>query len=367
MDSIVNRIITYFSKMFIYVYRYTSSRRFFRSLLKYVPSSVLIIGDRFAMKSLDQSLLVQPKQGSIALITQSGALKIIVLNMMAREGLGLSRLISYDDRKDKSWDEAELLEELAEDPETKVIMFCAESINQGRKFMNAAKKTGRMKPIIVLKSGKSKVGARAVLSHVGSLAGSDEIRSAAFKQSHVLRAQTIEEMLDFAKALSFQRLARGSKVAIITNGGGAGIIAADACISRRLEVPELPLSIQKYLKENLPLFSGVTNPLDLKVAATAEIYVEALDSLLRYDGIDMLILMVYPTPALDLEKFVDKVLKLWGNNQKPMVVSATGSHKFIEHLRKLEECGIPLYIVPERAAAGATALVYYGRYQTVSG
>jgi len=319
------------------------------------------MGDKFAMKSFDQSLLSQPEKGSIALVTQSGIVKLIVLNMMARERLGLSKLITYDDDR-SNWDVAKYLEKLAHDQETDVIMLHLESIKRGREFIDVAKKVSRLKPIIVLKSGKSGVGARSVMSHVGSLAGSDEICNAAFKQSRVIRAQTIEDMLDFAKALSFQPPAKGRKVAIVTNGGGAGIVAADACINMRLEVPELPKSIERYFQKKLPLFSGVTNPLDLKASATAEIYADALDCLLEFDGIDVIMLMVYPTPALDMEKFVDVILKLRRKYNKPMVVSATGSDKFIEYLCTLEKSSIPLYLLPERAVVGVTALVYYGQH-----
>lgn len=358
---VVSPVIAYISKVFIYLFRYVSSKQFFRSLLKYVPMPVLIMGDKFAMKSFDQSLLSQPEKGSIALVTQSGIVKLIVLNMMARERLGLSKLITYDDDR-SNWDVAKYLEKLAHDQETDVIMLHLESIKRGREFIDVAKKVSRLKPIIVLKSGKSGVGARSVMSHVGSLAGSDEICNAAFKQSRVIRAQTIEDMLDFAKALSFQPPAKGRKVAIVTNGGGAGIVAADACINMRLEVPELPKSIERYFQKKLPLFSGVTNPLDLKASATAEIYADALDCLLEFDGIDVIMLMVYPTPALDMEKFVDVILKLRRKYNKPMVVSATGSDKFIEYLCTLEKSSIPLYLLPERAVVGVTALVYYGQH-----
>lgn len=310
---------------------------------------------------MNPSLLRQPKKGSIAFISQSGAIEIIVSNLMAREGLGRSKSISYDHRESK--DEVELLRDLARDPETKVIMLFIEAIKQGRRFMRAAKNISSIKPIIALRAGKSQAGARAVLSHTGSLAGSDEIYTAAFKQSGILRARTIEEMLDSARALALQPTARGRRVAIITNGGGAGIIAADACISIGLEVPELPQVVQDRLKKELLPYSGTTNPIDITGAANVDNYVVVLDSLLKNEYIDVVILIVYPIPTLDIEKFVGVVLKLWRDNPKPMMISAIGSDEFMEHLRKLEKNGIPLYLQPERAAAGAAALVNYGWYR----
>lgn len=361
MPSITDAFVAFCSKAFVYLFRVASSKPSLRALLKYVPFRVLMIGDRIAMRSFDQSLLNKPSQGSVGLIVQSGALELIVLNMMFREGIGLSKAISFDDVKKGNWNEAELLEELAKDPETDVIVFCSESIIQGREFMKIARAVTKMKPVIAFKSGKSEIGAKAVLSHVGSLAGSDLICSAAFRQSGVLRAQTIEEMLDFAKALSFQPRVKGPKVAIVTNGGGAGVIAADECIRLGLKIPDLPQSMQEYLERKLPLFSGMTNPLDIKFAATAETYADVLDCLFAFDGIDVILLMIYPSPALDTEKLVGALLKLKNRYEKPMIISAIGSAKFIGQLHKLEEIGIPIYLLPERASNGVAALVYYGQ------
>lgn len=362
LRSIINRTVFYLSKIFIFTFRYASPKWPFRTLLKYVPSSVLTLGDKLASRSIDQSVLSQPGRGSIGLIIESGALKIILLNMMAKERLGLSKLICYDERK-KNWNEAGMLEELAKDDETKVIIMCLESIRSGRQFMHVARDISKKKPIIVLKSGKSRVGARAVMSHVGFLAGADEICNAAFKQSGILRAQTIEDVLDFAKALSFQTTAKGSRIAILTNGGGAGIVAADACLGKGLEVPSLSRSVQKCFRRKIPLFSGTTNPLDLRASATAEVYANAINCLLVSDDVDLIMLMVYPTPALDINRFVSLVLKLQRKLTKPLVVCGTGSEKFINRLLILERSHIPVYILPERAVSGAAALVYFGRVQ----
>jgi acetyltransferase len=360
--SITDRLMIFLSKIFIRLFRTAASYQFFETLLNHFPKQALLVGGKFAMKSFDNSFDGQPTQGNVALVTQSGALKIILLNMMAREGIGLSTFFLCDAMDSKSFDETDYLAKLSEDSETRVILFCIENINRGRKFMDVARKITESKPIIVLKSGKSKAGAKAVLSHTGSLAGDEKIYDSAFKQSHVLRAQTIEEMLDFAKALAFQPRTRGCKVAIITNGGGAGIMAADACSSAGLEVIDLPQVVHDPLGRRVQNFFGIHNPIDLKYSATAETYSKAMQFLLACISIDIIILMVYPSPALDVNDFVDKIAVLCQKSTKSLIVSANGSETFIKLLGRLEEFGIPLYLLPERAVNGAKALAYYGQF-----
>jgi acyl-CoA synthetase (NDP forming) len=281
--------------------------------------------------------------------------------MMAREGIGLSTLVSTDGKAIKNIDEGDILEKVSRDSETSVIVLCLESIIHGHKFMDSAKKIAEQKPIVVLKCGKSLAGSRAVLSHSASLAGSDEICSAAFKQSHILRAQTIEELLDFAKALSLQPPATGSKIAIITNGGGAGIVAADASSSAGLEIVEFSESLKAYLKRKIPLILKVDNPLDLKYSATAEVFEEALKCVLTCEAVDAVILMIYPSPVLELDNLINRVVSSWNIHKKPIVVSATGSERFVKILCRFEENSIPVYVLPERAVNGLKALVYFGR------
>jgi acyl-CoA synthetase (NDP forming) len=359
-SSLMNALTVLSSKTFIYLYRWASLNRSFRILLKNVPLSVLEIGNKVAARSMEKSFHSQPKKGSIALAVQSGSLRIIMLNQMAKEGIGLSKLKYYYRSKNEEI-ESKILDELCLDPETRVIVFVIESMSQARQFMLKAKEVNKKKPIIILKGGHSKAGASAVLSHVGSLAGSDEIWKGALRQSGILRAQTIEETIDFAKSLSMLGPLYGDKVGIITNGGGAGIIAADACVTRGLEVPELALLVQKSLAESVALFSGVTNPLDLRVLATAEMYKEAIATLFGSNCIDVLLLIVCATPALDVDKLVDVILEQRRRHQKPILVCVAGSDEFVEHFHSLKVSSIPVYLVPERAAAGVAASVCYGK------
>jgi acyl-CoA synthetase (NDP forming) len=324
--------------------------------------SALVIGDKFAQRSFDGSLISQPRPGSIGIITQSGALKIILLNMMAKENLGMSKLLLSDKNVNKGIDEVEFVKELGSDSQTTVILLCVESINRGRKFMEVAREIAKTKPIVVLKSGKSKAGTEAVFSHTGSLSTSDEIYDAAFCQLHILRAQSIEEMFDFAKALVLQPPALGNKVAILTNGGGSGIIAADACSISGLEVADLSRCIQDTSDEKTRLFLGIHNPFDLRFFATAETYEQSLRFLFACKSIDAIILMVYPSPALDVDRLVDKIVELWRGQKKTLVVSGNGSDRFMKLLSRLECSGIPVYLLPERAVNGMKALVYYGRH-----
>lgn len=361
-NSIKRRFSVSFSKIFVQLFRYTSSKPFFRTILNHTPMWALSIGDKLATESLDDTLLNQPKTGGVALFTQSGALKTVLLSMMAKESIGLSRVILYDRNLNRNLDESDILEELSRQAETRVIMACFESIQNGRKFMDTCKKITKIKPMVILKTGKSKVGTRAVLSHTGSMSGSDLICSVAFHQSHVLRAQTIEELTDFAKALVLTPSGAFEGIAIVTNGGGCGVLAADACVDAGLEVAELPRSIKDDLKKRIPLISEIINPIDIKYAATAETFEYVLSCLLECEAVGIVFLLVYPSPALDVNSLVDKIRAKSSGRKKPIVVSATGSEKFLQILSALESFGIPVYYLPERAVNGIRALIYYGKY-----
>nr|HOP09498.1 CoA-binding protein [Candidatus Methanofastidiosa archaeon] len=174
---------------------------------------------------LPEDRMARPRKGSISLISQSGAFVSAILDWASGENIGMSKVISFGNKADVNY--SDLLDYLAEDENTGVITIYMEGVGDGRKFMRAAKKAIKNKPIVILKSGRSKAGAAAAASHTGSLAGADTVYSAAFKQSGIVRVYTPQEMFDIAKALVCRKRPHGRRVAIVTDGGGTGVIATD--------------------------------------------------------------------------------------------------------------------------------------------
>ncbi len=181
---------------------------------------------------------IMPPKGPISFVSQSGALCTAVIQYSYEEDIGFSNFVSIGNKSDV--DDADLLEYFAEDPETKAIALYVESLKDGQKFMKTAKEVIKEKPIVVLKSGRTESGAKAASSHTGSLAGSDVAYEAAFKQSGIYRVYTISELFDIAKALGYQPPAKGNNIAIITNAGGPGVMAADQLYYRNLNLAQLP-------------------------------------------------------------------------------------------------------------------------------
>jgi acetyl coenzyme A synthetase (ADP forming)-like protein len=308
----------------------------------------------------------RPMPGNIALITQSGAFGIAALDYMAGHNMGISRFVSYGNRCDVG--ELELLQYLADDEKTKVILLHLESVVEGRRFVNVAKNVTMKKPIIALKAGKTMSGARAAASHTASLTGVDKIYDAAFEQTGIVRAETIEEFFDMAKALLYQPPAEGNRVAILTDGGGAGVIATDICEESGLivEVPSKETS-KKFeelkAKGELPPFTTLVNPIDLTGSATSKMYEEALKILLEDVNIDVVVLIVlHHVPAV-FDDVIDSIAQISKKYSKPVVACDIGGTEMAEMFRdRFEKLGIPAYTTPERAARAAYSLVKYGKY-----
>lgn len=315
---------------------------------------------------LNPSKMGFPPEGHIAFISQSGAFGVAVLDWAAMRGLGISKFISIGNRADV--DEADLLEYLVDDEDTRVITMYVEGVENGRRFVEALRKTTPRKPVIALKSGRSEAGARAIASHTGSLAGSDAIYDAVFKQTGVIRAYGMEDLFDMAVALALQPPARGKRVAILTVGGGSGVMATDAAIDLGLEVPRLSDStIEKLRRVLLPIASPY-NPVDVTGSARDEHLIEAVEILMRSGEIDAIIWIPYfMVPGITesiVEKFVERVKKV--NRELdtpiPIVGAATGGEYTWRLASKAEKMGIPMYLSVERAAKAVWALYRYGEW-----
>ena len=308
----------------------------------------------------------RPMRGNIAIVTQSGAFGVAALDYLAGRQIGVSKFVSFGNKSDV--DEAEMLHYLYYDEETKVILLYVEDIKNGRAFIEAASKVTRKKPVIALKAGKTEAGARAAASHTGAMAGSDQIYNAAFAQTGILRVRDMEEFFDAAKALVLQPPAAGKNVAIITDAGGPGILAADECESQGLVVKRFSeKTIQKFekLKKDgkLPKFATNLNPVDITGSVTSEMFELATDIVFQDPEIHgILLLGLHHTPALQ-EDYIDRVAKVASKYEKPIVACDIGETEMALHTRsRFEKLGIPAYSSPENAARAMSALAKYGLY-----
>ena len=318
--------------------------RFTRRVLKHTPPNIAALAfNRIGMQSVNPSFLGEPELGHIALFTQSGIIRRTIFSMLMAEKLGLSACVSFDSQKELDWSQ---LREMAREENTRVIMLYIESINKGRLMMDVAKDVTQTKPIIVLKAGKSEAGSRAVLSHTGQLAGSNEICKAAFRQSGMLQVSSLEDMLDYSKALCYYKGAEGSKVGIVSNGGGLGIVCTDSCVQMGLAIPQLSYQNQHLLRERLVFSSGVSNPIDLSAVATASCYRTALQLLFGTRAVDVVLLIVTPTPLLKMEDLAETIVEFVRAEVMPMIVCASGNSKFVENLRRLTRSCLPIYCQP---------------------
>jgi acetyl coenzyme A synthetase (ADP forming)-like protein len=308
----------------------------------------------------------RPMAGPTAIVTQSGAFGAAALDYLAGKQMGVSKFVSFGNKADVT--AAEMLDYLLHDPLTQVILMYSESIDNGREFMEIARKVTSKKPVVALKVGKSEAGARAAASHTGSIAGSDKIYSSAFKQSGVVRANDFEEFFDMGKALAFQAPVPGNNVAIITDAGGPGIMAVDECVAQGLNVKRFSEeTIAKFEKlkceGKIPRFATNYNPVDLTGSVTSEMFEEGIRILFEDPEIDgIIVLGLHHLPALQ-EDFIDRVYELTKKYNKSVVACDVGETEMAKYIRsRFDKLGIPAYFSPEDAARGMAALVRYGTY-----
>ncbi len=302
--------------------------------------------------------LRRPKQGPIAFISQSGAFGSAVLDWAASQEIGISKFISIGNKIDV--DEVDLLNYLVDDPLTKCITVYVESISRGREFLEASSKVVKTKPLIVLKGGVTQEGARAALSHTGSMAGSARIYEGAFKQAGVIQAQTVDELFDYARALAYQPMPKDQKtIAIVTNGGGFGVISADQASKLGLKLARLnPETITK-LQERLPDYAIPHNPLDLVGDADVERYRMALNAVSSDPNVGIILVIVLLQTSYIESDVVDAITESQVTSGKPTIVCTIGGEFTQILVKMLEEDQIPSYTTPERAINAIKALIQY--------
>ncbi len=309
---------------------------------------------------LNASFLVQSKRGSIAFLSQSGALGAAVMYKTVYEDIGFSKFVSLGNMADIGF--SELLTYLASDDETKSIALYIEGIKDGREFIRAATSCTRKKPVIALKSGWSAAGKRAASSHTGSMAGDDEVYDTAFRQAGIIRAKTIDEMLDMAKAFEVN-LPAGNGVAILTNAGGPGILAADACEHYGLAVARMGPDTISRLRDVLPPYAAVGNPIDTIAQAGYDEYFASMQILQDAPAIDaILAVIVVPTfTRIGYNTHAKAILDGW-NGKTPLVTCFMSGDVTTTSVELMRTRGIPSYPSPERAAYALGALYNYATW-----
>jgi acetyl coenzyme A synthetase (ADP forming)-like protein len=301
-----------------------------------------------------------PPFGGVAFSSQSGALGLAILERAKDLGVGIAAFVSMGNKVDVSGNDLILYWE--DDPAVSVILLYLESLGNPRRFMEIARRVARRKPIAVVKSGRTEAGARAASSHTGSLAGMDVAVDALLGQAGVIRTDTIDELFDVAMLLANQPVPRGRRVAILTNAGGPGIMASDACESRGLVVPRLGRATQAALYAFLPPEASVKNPVDMIASASGESYQRALSILLADDEVDA-VLVVFVTPLVtEASDVAAAILRGAAHTDKTVLTCFMGRHGVPEAVSSLRAKRFPSYAFPESAAAALARAARYGEW-----
>jgi len=296
-----------------------------------------------------------PESGEIGFSSQSGAMVAAVIDWARGAGVGFSRIVSLGNQVDVN--ETQMIEALSEDHQTKVITAYIEGVSDGRAFMEVAKKASEEKPFVALKGGRGKSGAKAVASHTGALAGSAEAYEAAFKTSGVLQASTMEEMFDWARALAWQPLPKGNRVAVLTNAGGPGILAVDALEKAGLKLANLTDETRTYLRSRLPKAASINNPVDVLAGSGPGTYAVALDAVLTDENVDAVVVIQAPQDWFLPASLAEVIGEVAGVHHKPVIASIMGKASVEDALNILHKRKVPNVSFPERVASVLSAMV----------
>jgi acetyl coenzyme A synthetase (ADP forming)-like protein len=298
-----------------------------------------------------------PPQGPVNFTSQSGALGTAVLDSAMAGRLGFSKFVSLGNKA--GLNEIDLFRDWADDPKCNVIMAYIEGVPDGQQFMTASREIGKRKPIVALKSGVTQSGSRAVSSHTGSLAGSEQAYGAAFKQAGIVRANSMEEMFDFSLAFGYQPLLPGDRIAVITNAGGPGILATDAIERYGLKLARLEDETKRVLTEFLPAAASAANPVDVLGDAMADRYEFALDKISKDPNVDGMLIILTPQSMTEIKGTAEAIANLADKIDRPILTSFMGEARSNEGIDVLTKRGIPNYPFPERAAAAFKAMSIY--------
>jgi len=298
-----------------------------------------------------------PAKGTLAVISQSGAICSSILDRAALENTGFSHFVSIGSMLDVDF--GDMIDYLGNDGSVKAILLYMENLTNPRKFMSAARSVSRIKPIIVLKAGKSKAGARAASTHIGSMAGEDAVYDAAFKRAGIVRVPSLARLFDCAELMAKQPRPSGTRLAIITNGGGPGVMAADTLAEYGLEPAPLNDEIMARLGEILPPYWSRGNPIDILGNATVERFATVFDLCMASREFDGILVIMVPQNLTAPEEVASALANLARRKRVPVFASWMGGKQMAEAVHILNQADIPTYETPERAVRAFLYMVEY--------
>ena len=307
---------------------------------------------------------ISPRPGNIAFISQSGAIVTSVIDWAEPRGIGFSHLVSLGGMCDVDF--GDMLDYLANDPGTRAILLYIEAITDARKFMSAGRAAARMKPVIVVKAGRRPEGAHAAASHTGALAGSDAVYDAAFRRAGMLRVYSLEELFDTVETLAMAEPPAGDRLAILTNGGGIGVMATDALVETGGRLAELSPETIARLDAALPRTWSHGNPVDIIGDAPGGRYQAALQVLLEDKGVDGVLVLNCPVAIVSAREAAQAVIETIGDRRKPTVLTSwVGEGTAVEARRMFADHRIPTYDTPAQAVRAFMHMVDYRRNQDI--
>ncbi len=300
----------------------------------------------------------QPQLGNIAFFSQSGALCVAILDWAAGESIGFSKFVSLGNKA--ALDEADMLEYLGDDEDTRVILGYIENVENGLKFLEKAEQVCRIKPVIMIKSGTTAAGAKAASSHTGAIAGSDQAYEAAFKKVGIIRVHDVEVLFNLAEAFSNQPLPKGPNLAIVTNSGGPGILAADATANSSLHLARPTTATLDRLQAILPSYAAVYNPIDIIGDADAKRYRKTLEAVADDSMVHAVLVLLTPTASVDIEGTAQAIIDVAArHSNKPFFACFMGRKRVGVGTAMLKRAGIPCYAFPEPAVQSLASMYDY--------
>ena len=301
-----------------------------------------------------------PPPGDVAFISHSGAICAAVIDWARGQGFGLSRLVSLGNQADVN--ETDVLAPVSEDYFTRVLTLYLESVSDGRRFVEEARNITRRKPIVALKVGRYPSGQRAAASHTGALAGQETAFNAAFRRAGVIRADTTEELFDWARALAWCPLPKGRAMAILTSAGGPGVTAADALEMNGMHLATLASTTLAKLDSLLPPAASLNNPVDMLASATPEQFAGCLQALLADPGVNGVMVVTPPPPMHTTGAVAKAIIPVIHNAEKPVTIALMGERLIQEAVEHLRAARVPEYRFPERAASALAVLAQRAEY-----
>ncbi len=296
----------------------------------------------------------RPGPGSLSIISQSGSFALTAMDELAAEDVGIARVISYGNRADVN--ESDCLEFLADDDHTGAVAIYMESVEDGRRFVDAASRCSSKKPVIAVKVGKLGAGISAARSHTGAIAGRYEIYRAAFKKAGIIELEGYEDFIGGCKAFGMQRSAAGNRIMIITDGGGIGVGLADACASMGLDAAPLGKHLKEDMLGSFPGYVVVGNPFDLTGSVTNEMFADVLEKTMEGDYYDMAIVAPMWGPPQLTDELVDIIAKKSGVIKKPILICTPGGDYTRKRMGLFHKAGLPAFQTPESTVRAAAAL-----------